>query len=96
MAFLVARHSDKTQERSLHIVVPLCFGLVGFIIAMSTEVLAARYVALFLMAQSYAAFVVLYAWYVARHSSVRPSVALPQTDLSFPRPGSPTFSRVLR
>ena len=51
MAFLVARHSDKTQERAMHIVIPLCFGLVGFIIAMSTEVLAARYVSLFLMAQ---------------------------------------------
>lgn len=62
MAFLVARHSDKVQERAFHIVVPLCFGLVGFIIAMSTEVLAARYVSLFLMSQSYSAFVVLYAW----------------------------------
>jgi hypothetical protein len=31
--------------------VPLAVGIVGFIIAMSTQVLAARYVALFLMAQ---------------------------------------------
>ena len=42
MAFLVARSSDKRQERTLHIIVPLCFGIVGFIIAMSTNVLAAR------------------------------------------------------
>lgn len=33
-------------------------GIIGFIIAISTEVLAARYVSLFLMAGSYASFVV--------------------------------------
>ncbi|KAL7417111.1 MFS general substrate transporter [Mrakia frigida] len=62
MAFIVARSSDKRQERTLHIIVPLCFGIVGFIIAMSTNVVAARYVSLFLMAQSYSSFVCLYAW----------------------------------
>lgn len=30
-----ARHSDKVQERWLHIVVPLLFGIIGFIIAMA-------------------------------------------------------------
>ncbi|ORY90749.1 MFS general substrate transporter [Leucosporidium creatinivorum] len=62
VAFVVSRHSDKTGERYFHIMGPLCLGIVGFIIAMSTQVLAARYVALFLMAQSYAGFVCLYAW----------------------------------
>ncbi|KAM0751874.1 MFS general substrate transporter [Meredithblackwellia eburnea MCA 4105] len=61
-AFANARHSDYSQERYWHIVGPLCGGIVGFIIAMSTRVLAARYVSLFLMASSYAGFVVFYAW----------------------------------
>jgi len=48
---LMYRHSDKTQERWAHVMVPLPVGIVGFIIAMSTQVWAARYGALFLMAQ---------------------------------------------
>ncbi|CDZ96600.1 mfs general substrate transporter [Phaffia rhodozyma] len=61
-AFFVARHSDKLQERYLHIVIPLLLGVVGFVIAMATENTAARYVSMFLMAQSYSGFVVFYAW----------------------------------
>ncbi|KAK4705546.1 hypothetical protein P7C70_g658, partial [Phenoliferia sp. Uapishka_3] len=61
-AFFNARHSDKTQERAFHIIAPLCVGLIGFIIAMSTQKVAPRYVSLFLMAASYAGFVVFYAW----------------------------------
>jgi hypothetical protein len=45
-------HSDRTRERTMHICVPLMLGIVGFIIAMSTLNTAARYIALFLMAQS--------------------------------------------
>ncbi|GAA5954403.1 hypothetical protein JCM8115_004577 [Rhodotorula mucilaginosa] len=60
--FFVSRDSDKRQERYLHIVVPLCFGLVGFVIAMTTHSFAPRYISLFLMAGSYAGFVVFYAW----------------------------------
>jgi hypothetical protein len=37
-----------------HIVGPICLGLVGFIISMATSNVAARYVALFLQASSYA------------------------------------------
>ncbi|BGP37434.1 hypothetical protein JCM10450v2_001343 [Rhodotorula kratochvilovae] len=62
MAFCVSAHSDKTQERYLHIVVPLCFGIVGFIIAMTTHSFGPRYFSLFLMAQSYSGFVCFLAW----------------------------------
>ncbi|TBU48995.1 MFS general substrate transporter [Dichomitus squalens] len=62
MAFAVSRHSDKTGERFYHITVPIFGGIVGFVIAICTMDTAARYVSLFLMAQSYAGFVVLYTW----------------------------------
>ncbi|KAI0082459.1 MFS general substrate transporter [Panus rudis PR-1116 ss-1] len=62
LAFVVSRHSDKTGERFYHISVSFALGIVGFIIAIATMNTAARYVSLFLMAQSYAGFVVMYAW----------------------------------
>ncbi|KAF9006428.1 MFS general substrate transporter [Cyathus striatus] len=62
IAFLVSRHSDKVGERFYHITVSFAFGIVGFIIAISTMNTVARYISLFLMAQSYAGFIVLYAW----------------------------------
>ncbi|KAK0468247.1 MFS general substrate transporter [Desarmillaria tabescens] len=62
LSFIISRHSDKTKERFYHIVIPFVFGIIGFIIAVSTMNTAARYVSLFLMAQSYAGFVVMYAW----------------------------------
>lgn len=43
---LPCRHSDTTGERFFHIVIPLFIGIFGFIIAISTMRLAARYVAL--------------------------------------------------
>ncbi|KAJ7228713.1 MFS general substrate transporter [Mycena pura] len=55
-AFLLAR------ERCFHMVSSFGLGVVGFVIAISTMNTAARYIALFLMAQSYAGFVVMYAW----------------------------------
>lgn len=55
-------HADKTGEKFFHIALPLFFGIVGFIIALATNVTAARYVSLFLMAQSYAGFIVFYSW----------------------------------
>ncbi|SCV72755.1 BQ2448_4292 [Microbotryum intermedium] len=61
-AFFVGRHSDKTQERAMHIIIPVLLGIIGCIITISTEALAARYVALFLLAQTYAGFVVFFAW----------------------------------
>lgn len=57
-----AWHADRTQEKFWHIVGPICMGLVGFIISMSTTQTAARYVALFLQAGSYAGFIVFYSW----------------------------------
>lgn len=62
VAFAVTRHSDSTRERFWHIAISLMFGVVGFIIAVSTMNTAARYVSLFLMAQSYAAFITFLAW----------------------------------
>jgi len=57
-----AWHADKTQERFWHIVGPIFGGIVGFVISMSTENVAARYVALFLQASAYAGFIVFYSW----------------------------------
>ncbi|KAL8376176.1 hypothetical protein RB595_007333 [Gaeumannomyces hyphopodioides] len=57
-----AWHSDRTQEKFWHIVGPIFFGIIGFVISMSTLNVAARYVALFLQASSYAGFIVFYSW----------------------------------
>ncbi|KAI1101699.1 MFS general substrate transporter [Jackrogersella minutella] len=57
-----AWHADKTQEKFWHITGPILGGLVGFVISMSTLNVAARYVALFLQASSYAGFIVFYSW----------------------------------
>lgn len=62
ISIIVAWNSDRTQEKFWHIVGPICMGIVGFIISMSTEVVAARYVALFLQAGAYAGFIVFYSW----------------------------------
>ncbi|KAA1466512.1 MFS general substrate transporter [Dentipellis sp. KUC8613] len=62
VAFAVNRHSDYVGERFLHIAIPLFVGIIGFIIAIATMNTAARYVSLFLMAQSYAAFICFLAW----------------------------------
>ncbi|TFK55474.1 MFS general substrate transporter, partial [Heliocybe sulcata] len=60
--FVVCYHSDKKRERFWHISISLAVGMGGYIIAMCTMNLAARYVSLFLMAQGYAGFTVLYTW----------------------------------
>ncbi|KAH8770000.1 major facilitator superfamily domain-containing protein [Diaporthe sp. PMI_573] len=62
VSLLNALHSDRTGEKFWHIVGPIVGGLVGFIISMSTLNVAARYVALFLQASSYAGFIVFYSW----------------------------------
>ncbi|KAF7977659.1 hypothetical protein HWV62_3092 [Athelia sp. TMB] len=62
VAFAVTRHSDKTGERFWHIAGPLLGGIIGFVIAVSTMNTGARYLSLFLMAQSYAAFITFLAW----------------------------------
>ncbi len=54
VSMINAWHSDRTQEKFWHIIGPVFVGLVGFIISMSTDNVAARYLALFLQAGSYA------------------------------------------
>lgn len=58
----VSWHSDRTGEKFWHITCSVLVGLVGFIISMSTLNVAARYVALFLQASSYAGFIIFYSW----------------------------------
>ncbi|KAJ7077302.1 putative pantothenate transporter [Mycena belliarum] len=56
-------HSDRTQERYWHIVVPLCFTTIANIIAVSTRNTAARYVSMMMMPGSfYGAAVVILSW----------------------------------
>ncbi|KAH7930094.1 MFS general substrate transporter [Leucogyrophana mollusca] len=62
VAFVTTRHSDQAGERFTHVVIPLVLGIIGFLIAMLTMNTAARYLSLFLMAQSYAGFIVFFAW----------------------------------
>lgn len=62
-ASLNAWHADRTGERFLHIVIPLCVSVVAFILAVATTSTAPRYVAMMLMPGSfYPAFVVILAW----------------------------------
>ncbi|KAG1806862.1 MFS general substrate transporter [Suillus plorans] len=62
VTFCLCRHSDYKQERFYHIIGSWIAGIIGFIIAISTMNTAARYVSLFLMAQTYAGLVVMLAW----------------------------------
>ncbi|KIY51609.1 MFS general substrate transporter [Fistulina hepatica ATCC 64428] len=62
VTFCWSRYSDHMHQRCLHITLSFGLGVVGFIIAISTMNTAARYVSLFLMAQSYAGQVMMFAW----------------------------------
>lgn len=64
-------HSDRTQERTLHIIVPLVFGIVGFIIASTTTSLGGRFFALFIEASSYAGYTCVLGW-------IAPSIPTPK------------------
>lgn len=64
-------HSDRVQERTLHIIVPLVFGIVGFIIASTTTSLGARFFALFIEASSYAGYTCVLGW-------IAPSIPTPK------------------
>ena len=46
VCFLMARHSDASGERFYHIAASLVVGIIGFVIAISTMNLAARYISL--------------------------------------------------
>ncbi|EHK20159.1 uncharacterized protein TRIVIDRAFT_58613 [Trichoderma virens Gv29-8] len=62
VSLAVSWNADRTQEKFWHITGPIIMGIIGFIISMSTLNVAARYVALFLQAGSYAGFIVFYSW----------------------------------
>ncbi|SPO24731.1 related to TNA1 - high affinity nicotinic acid plasma membrane permease [Ustilago trichophora] len=64
-------HSDRSQERTLHIIIPLVFGIVGFIIASTTTSLGARFFALFIEASSYAGYTCVLGW-------IAPSIPTPK------------------
>ncbi len=66
-------HSDRTQERFLHVVIPLVITLVANVIAVSSLNIAARYVAMMLLPASfYSAAVVTLSWITA--TLAQPSV----------------------
>lgn len=63
VSLAVAISSDRREERYFHLVSPLIFGMIGFIIAAATTSLAPRYFALFLMLGGvYGSFDITYAW----------------------------------
>ncbi|KAG1836975.1 MFS general substrate transporter [Suillus subalutaceus] len=59
VAFVLSRHSDRTQERFYHMSASYIVGMIGFIIAMCTMNTAALYLSLFLMEQSNAGIMLL-------------------------------------
>lgn len=63
VAFSVARSSDYRHERGWHIILPLCFSVIGFIISVATLNKAARYVAAFLYAGGcYSSNALIFGW----------------------------------
>lgn len=57
-----AWHADKTGERFLHYLWPAVTCMVGYIISMTTNVVGARYFAMFLMTTGYASGFLVLAW----------------------------------
>ncbi|WWD20838.1 hypothetical protein CI109_105315 [Kwoniella shandongensis] len=64
LALINSWHSDRSKEKFIHSTWPLVMGIIGFIISMATKPSnkAARYVALFLQAGSYAGYIIMYTW----------------------------------
>ncbi|KAK0468250.1 MFS general substrate transporter [Desarmillaria tabescens] len=102
----VSRHSDHTAERFWHLSGSFLVGILGFLLAMSTMNVGARYISLFFQAQSYAGFICFLAW--ASGSVARPpakravALALINTVGSlgnvvgsyvWPKPWEPTYSK---
>ncbi len=76
-AMAISISSDRARERCLHLVIPLGVGLVGFIVAASTNGLAPRYFSLFMILGGvYGCFDITYAWL---SSTVRLHPSLPRT-----------------
>ncbi|KAF2087126.1 retrograde regulation protein 2 [Saccharata proteae CBS 121410] len=60
---LNAWHADRTGERYLHVVLPICLGIASFILAAATTATAPRYVAMMLMVSGvYTGYVVVLTW----------------------------------
>jgi len=63
ISFGLAMHSDKKDERSLHIVAPMCTAIVGFAISVGTLNQPARYFASFLFVGGcFASNGLIYSW----------------------------------
>ncbi|KAF9452508.1 MFS general substrate transporter [Macrolepiota fuliginosa MF-IS2] len=58
----LCRHSDRMEERCMHVILPLVIGIVGFMMSMSTMNITIRYISMFLMAQTNAGFMCFLAW----------------------------------
>ncbi|KAJ3569680.1 hypothetical protein NP233_g4892 [Leucocoprinus birnbaumii] len=58
----ISRHSDKTGERCMHVVVPVAIGTVGFILSIFTMNVIIRYFSLFLMALVKTGLIGFLAW----------------------------------
>ncbi|KAG0692559.1 major facilitator superfamily domain-containing protein [Suillus ampliporus] len=62
VAFVISKHSDKTQRRYRYFAISNAVGALGFIISMCTMNTVVRYISLFLMAQIIAGYMVLWGW----------------------------------
>lgn len=63
ISFALAAHSDRKDERSLHIVIPMCISIVGFAISVATLNQPARYFASFLFVGGcFASNGLIYSW----------------------------------
>lgn len=55
-------HSDRTQEKFFHIALAYGFALLGYIISLSTNSIAGRYIALFGMCMGYSGGLITLSW----------------------------------
>lgn len=60
--YLNALHADRKGERFWHMTIPQVVGIVGFIIAAATKAVGARFFGIFVMASSYAGYVIVLSW----------------------------------
>ncbi|KAI4293908.1 MFS general substrate transporter [Schizophyllum commune Tattone D] len=77
-AFVWARHSDRAEERCKHMIMSVCLGIAGFMLAFWSMNAFLRYIAMFMMAQMYAGNIVFTAWASASvaHPPAKRAVAL--------------------
>lgn len=63
MSFIISWSSDKKNERSLHIAIPMCVAITGFVISVSTLNRPARYASSFLYVTGcFSANALVYSW----------------------------------